>query len=424
MAALYYFYPANKLIVIAVTGTKGKTTTCNLIGAILMEAGHKVGMATTVNIRVGEELWANRSKMTTLGRFALQKLLRRMVNSGCGYAILEVSSIALVQHRMDGINVDVAVITNLQEDHLEYHGSLNNYREAKGRLFRRLNIEKRKVGVPKIAVLNRDDKDFAYFDSFLADRKITYGLSKAEVKVSGIELHAHGSLFKMHLPNQEAGIYLPFPGIFNINNAMAAAGAAVGLGVDLRTIKRGFENSPPVPGRTESIHSGQNYSIIVDYAHTKESLENICLLFKPLTKRHLILVFGCTGGGRDKMKRPQMGKVADQYADEIVLTDDDTYSENRYEIIEQIAAGIKRAEGNKFWKIANRREALRFALTIAKRGDTVIVAGKGGEEVMAVGDKLIPWSDKRIIQELLSRTVMVEIGGGEQKTGINKCFAA
>lgn len=423
IAALFYGFPGNKMTVISVTGTKGKTTTCNLITSVLRESGHKVGMATTVNIRVGDNVWSNKTKMTTMGRFALQKLLKQMLKEGCKYAILEVSSIALTQNRLYGINTDIAVITNMQSDHLEYHGSFKKYREAKGLLFKNLNTSRRKVGVQKVAILNRDDAEFSYFDKFLADRKITYGLRKTEVKVDDIELLAHGSIFKIILPNQESGIYLPFPGMFNVYNALAAASVAVALGIDLKTIKRGFENCPAVPGRTESIHAGQEYTIIVDYAHTTESLENICQLFKNLSKGKQILVFGCTGGGRDKAKRPLMGKVADKYADCIILTDDDPYEEDRYEIIQQIAGGIKRKEGDDFWKIIDRREAIRFALTLAKKGDTVIIAGKGGEEVMATANGLIPWNDKDIVLELLARTVTVEFDG-DVKTGTNKCFAA
>lgn len=423
LAAVWYRYPARDLKVVAVTGTKGKTTTCNLIAGILAAAGKKIGLATTVNLRVGDKVWANRSKMTTFGRFALQKLLREMVNAGCEYAILEVSSIALEQRRLYGINVDMAVWTNLQRDHWEYHGGQNSYREAKGKLFRDLYSGRRKTGVSKVAVLNRDDPHFAYFDRFLADRKITYGARRAEVRSGAMELKGHGTLFKLLLPNQEADVYLPLPGVFNVSNALAASAAAIGLGLDLTTVVRGLENPPAIPGRTESIHAGQEFTIIVDYAHTVESLAQICALFKPLTKGKLILVFGCAGGGRDKSKRPLMGEVADREAKIIILTDDDPYEEDRYAIIEDIAAGIKRPEGDGLWKIADRREALRLALTLARRGDIVLVAGKGGEEVMAVGDELIPWNDSAVIRELLSEEARVEIEG-EIRTGENKCFLA
>lgn len=411
LAAMVYRYPSGNIKVIGVTGTKGKTTTCNLISSILMGAGNKVAMATTVNFRLGDDVWANRSKMTTQGRFYLQKFLRQAVDAGMDYAVLEVSSHAIAQHRLDGINVDCAVFTNLQDDHLEYHGSKEKYREAKGMLFKMLNVSKRKTGIQKASILNKDDKEFDYFDQFLADRKYTYGMKHAEITSTNIDSMAHGTVFKMHFTNKIMDVYMPLPGEFNVYNAMAAACVGAHFGISPQTIKTAIENAAAIPGRVESIKEGQKYSIIVDYAHTTESLENVCALFKPLTKGKLILLFGCTGGGRDKAKRAQMGKVADKYADTIILTDDDPYNEDRFGIIEDIAEGIKRKEGDKLWKILSRREAIRMALTLAKEGDTVLLAGKGGEEVQAVGDSLIEWSDRQVVKELLG------------KEGDNKCMA-
>jgi len=422
IAALIYFFPANNLIVIGVTGTNGKTTTANFITNILNTAGHKVGMTSTINFQVGDERWNNILKQTTVGPFMLQKLLKRMVKAGCKYAVLEVTSHALDQSRVFGINFDVAVMTNITEDHIEYHGSVNSYLNAKAKLFKKISKGRRKFGVPKISIFNADDKYYKFFDQFLADRKITYGFKAATVYAEKIEKHPEGSSFVLHVPNNAVPVDLKLPGEFNVYNALAAAAATISLEVPIDVVKKGLEESASVAGRFEHVDCGQKYSVIVDYAHATDALYNLLKLYRRLTPGKLYSVFGATGGGRDKKKRPDMGKIADEYADYIILTDDDPYSEDEWGIIEDVAGGISRKEGQNFWKIPDRREAIRLALTMAKEGDTVVISGKGCEEVMKVRGKTIKWNDREVVEELLNREIEVEIKNEEFEKRENVCM--
>lgn len=418
-AAVYYRFPSRYLHVVGVTGTKGKTTTTNLITSILTEAGYKVGMTSTILFQVGNLRWSNSTKITTLGPFFLQKLLRQMVNEGCTHAVLEVSSHSLLQNRVWGINFDTAVFTNIGEDHLDYHGGFENYVRAKGLLFSRLNRSIRKARIQKVTVLNRDDANFNYFDQFLADRKYTYGMGGGTCFATDLVMLPTGSKFFLHVPNNQIEIELKLPGEFNAYNAIAAATVAIANNINITVIKSALEKASAIPGRYETIDCGQKYNIIVDYAHTVESLENLLSLYKNLTRGKLLVVFGCTGGGRDKAKRPKMGAVAHKFADYLILTDDDPYTEDPIEIIENIAAGVKRNEGQNFWKIPSREEAIKLALTLAANGDTVIIAGKGAEEIQMIGGKAIPWDDRKVVRELLSREMRVEISAGKFETKEN-----
>jgi UDP-N-acetylmuramoyl-L-alanyl-D-glutamate--2,6-diaminopimelate ligase len=416
LAATYYRYPSRYLNVIGVTGTKGKTTTTNLITSVLTEAGYKVGMTSTILFQVGDTKWTNLTKQTTLGPFFLQKMLREMVNAGCTHAVLEVSSHAIHQNRTWGVNFDTAVLTNIGEDHLEYHGGFENYLHIKGLLFARLNRSQRKPRIPKVAVLNKDDAHFVYFDQFLVDREYTYGLGGGTCFASDIILTPRGSNFTLHVPNNQIDVEFKLPGEFNVYNAVAAATVGLVNNINLPVIKEALEKASSVPGRFETIDCGQKFTVVVDYAHTHESLEKLMSLYEKLTKGTLYLVFGATGGGRDKAKRPKMGAVADKYADYIIATDDDPYDENRWQIIEDISGGIKRKEGEKFWKIPHRYEAIKTALAMAQEGDTVVIAGKGSEEIQMIGDEKIPWDDRKVVRELLSREMKVEIKHpGQQK---------
>jgi UDP-N-acetylmuramoyl-L-alanyl-D-glutamate--2,6-diaminopimelate ligase len=409
LAVLIYRFPSRNLNVIGITGTNGKTTTVNLTAMILEEAGYKVGMASTINFQIGAHKWVNTSKQTTMSPFTLQKMLRQMVKENCTHVVLEVSSHAMTQSRVLGINFDTAVFTNITEDHIEYHGSFQEYLHAKGSLFKKLNQSRRKPNIPKLSVLNADDRQFDYFDQFIADRKYTYSLKKGTCHASSIELNASGSTFILHIPNDSIRIELKMPGEFNISNALAAATVALANNINLKTVKAALEKAQGVPGRQEVIEHGQPYSIIVDYAHAPDSLEKLFKLYKELTVGKLIVVFGATGGGRDKAKRPKMGKIADENAHYIILTNDDPYEEDEWRIINQIAEGIKRKEGDKFWKIPHRYEAIKLALTMAQPEDTVVIAGKGCEEIQIIGKEKIPWDDRNAVKEILSREVEVQI---------------
>ncbi|MDD3861350.1 MAG: UDP-N-acetylmuramoyl-L-alanyl-D-glutamate--2,6-diaminopimelate ligase [Candidatus Gracilibacteria bacterium] len=422
LAAVRYWYPADKLIVVGVTGTNGKTTTVNLITNVLNEAGYKVGMTSTINFQIASKRWVNDTKQTTLGPFFLQKMLRRMIKAGCRYAVLEVSSHSITQSRIYGVNIDIAVITNVSPEHVEYHGSFNNYLNTKGRLFQKVSKDTRKFGVPKVLITNVDDKYYSFFDQFVADRKLTYGVKGGTVHCAEMDQKPEGTHFILRVPNNSIPVDLRLPGEFNVANALAAAAVGISLQVPLDVIKKALDKSATVSGRFEHVDSGQKYSIIVDYAHTPPALESLFSLYRKLTKGKLYAVFGATGGGRDKSKRPEMGKIVDQYADYIIVTDDDPYDENEWDIIDQVSKGISREEGNNFWKIADRREAIRLALTLAKEGDCVVVAGKGCEEVIMLRGKRIPWNDKNVIKDLLERPIEVEIHNDHFEKRENVCL--
>ena len=410
IAAVINGFPANKMIVVGVTGTKGKSTTVNFITNILNQAGYKVGMTSTINFQVVAKKWTNITKQSTVGPFQLQKLLKEMLKAGCKYVVLEVTSHAIDQSRIFGINFDIAVITNVTPEHVEYHGNFNNYLATKGILFKKVSKGRKKFGVPKVLIMNADDQYFNYFNQFVADRKLTYGMKSATIYAANVEKKPDGSHYILHVPNNSIPIEVPLPGEFNVYNSLAAATVCLALQVPLEIIKRGLGGSVAISGRFEQVKCGQKYSVIVDYAHTTESLESLFALYRKVTPGRLFGVFGATGGGRDKFKRPKMGVAVNEYADYVIVTDDDPYEEDEWEIIEQVSQGVKRKEGHGSWKIPDRREAIRLALTMAKEGDCVIVAGKGSEEVMKVRGKTIPWNDRKVITELLDREIEVVIG--------------
>lgn len=408
MAALRYGFPANKMLVIGVTGTKGKTTTCNMLHRIFSEAGKKVGMLTTVNFKRGEEEEVNLTKQSTVNPFLLQRKIREMVNVGCEVLVLEVTSHALIQSRLWGINVDTGVFTNLSQDHLDYHGNMESYRNAKGLFFQALHSAARKSGVSKISVVNQDDPEHEYFNAFPMDQVFEYGISKGNYTARNLQPYSSGTKFLFKIPNGEVEVDLKLPGRMNVTNALAAATVATAHQINLSTIKKALESLKPIPGRLEVIDEGQAFTVIVDYAHTEDSLEQVLHLFRELTSGRLILVFGATGD-RDRTKRPKMGAVADRYCDWIILTDDDPYTEDHRHIATEVRAGIPREEGSRFWQILDRREAIRLALALAQAKDTVIVAGKGAEEFQVVGKQRIPHDDRKVVREILAQAVQVEL---------------
>lgn len=408
-AAIRYGFPSQRIRVIAITGTKGKSTVTHITAKILEAAGMKVGVASTIGFQIGDLKWMNTTKQSTQGRFRLQQLIRMMVDDHCDVAILEVTSHALVQSRLWGVNFDTAVLTNIQNDHLEYHGSFENYMYAKGLLFKMLGTNEKKHGIEKTAVLPLEDPNYKYFAQFPKDRELAFGIGSGFLHAEDMVPSAKGVSFTLRVPNGAETIDFKLPGEFNVRNALAAAGAAISCGVNLKAIKKGLEEEFVIPGRLERIEAGQPFNVIVDYAHTEESLERVLELFKPITKGKLWLVFGCTGGGRDTGKRPLMGKVAHKYADMIVVTDDDSYTEDRMTIINNVCEGIPRKEGEGLWKIRDRREAIRLALTMANEGDTVIIAGKGCEPIQILDGKKIEWDDRKVAREILSGAVEVAL---------------
>jgi len=418
LANVLYGFPSKKLKVIGVTGTNGKTTTCHMITSILEAAGHNVGMTTTINFQVGSKKIENNKKMTTVSPFLLQKMLKQMVEAGCQYAVVEVTSIALDQHRLWGITFDTVVFTNLSHDHLDYHKTMTDYRQAKEKLF---------ADRPQLSVINADDPVGEYFGRYSANRTITYGInSNASIMAKKLYARSGGTDFVLLVGQRQASVNLPLPGQFNVYNALAAAAVGLGLGIALDTVISGLHQVTAVPGRMEVVDVGQGFTVIVDYAHTPDALQKVYETIKPTVRGRLITVFGATGR-RDKTKRPIMGALAGRYADFAIITTDDPYDEEPLSIIDQIAEGVPRGrpkhgrykikkedtdipfkyketgEDIWWWRVPDRREAIAKALSMARPQDVILVLGKGAEKVMAIGNKLVPWSDRQVLEELLAK---------------------
>ena len=394
-----YGWPARGLRVIAVTGTNGKTTTANYINEILKQAGYKTAMFTTAVIEVAGESKINDLNATVASVSRMQQFLNEARRSKVDFVILEVTSHSLHQHKLDGVPIEVAVMTNLTQDHLDYHKTMEKYAAAKGLLFARN---------PRYIVLNRDDDWFDYFDKYLAEeQKITYGKSEdADVRISDIRLYKKGSEAILAFDHQEKSQLATYlPGEYNVFNMAAAASICYVLGVSMSDIKNGIASLEGIPGRFERATKDEKYEVIVDYAHTPDALEKLLEATRNITKKRIILVFGACGD-RDALKRPIMGKIAAKLADEIILTDEESYNEDPDKIRRDIYAGIEESKAtNKTTEIADRREAIRHALNIAKKDDTILITGMGHEQFRIINGEKLPWNDTNIVREIISEKI-------------------
>ncbi len=399
LGAFFYQFPTKKLKVIGVTGTKGKSTVVELGERILEEAGYKVASISSIKFKIGKKEWKNELKMTMPGRFKLQRFLRKALNRGCQYAILEVTSEGILQYRHKFIDFNVAVFTNLSPEHIERHGSFEKYREAKGKLFKQC---------PKTHIINLDDRNSEYFLQFSAERKLVFSTFRSPtssggrtsgIKADNIQELATGISFEI----QGVSFNLNLISKFNVENALAAICLALSQDVSLENCKKTLEKVKGIPGRMEIVIR-KPFKVIVDYAHTPDSLRKV---YETLlsSKSKMICVLGSCGGGRDKWKRPKLGEIAAKYCDEIILTNEDPYDENPLQIINEIEQGIlkPKAQSSKlktFHKILDRREAINKALSSAKPTDTIIITGKGSEPWMCIEKgKKIPWDDRQIVKE-------------------------
>jgi len=379
---LIYGFPSRNLKLIGVTGTNGKTTITEMIAKIFEEAKYKVALLNSIRFKIGQREWKNELRVTMPGRFFIQRFLRRAVNSGCQYAVLEVTSEGIKQYRHKFINFDTAVFTNLTPEHIETHGSFEKYREAKGKLFK---------ATKNVHIINIDDENAEYFLKFPAKRKYTYGLNQGDVN------------------NQNLQLSLRLIGDFNIYNALAAICVGLSQGINLETCKPTLKKIEGIPGRMEEVIS-EPFKVFVDYAFTPNSLEKV---YQTLTHQlinsstnKLIAVLGSCGGGRDKWKRPVLGFLAAKYCDEVIVTNEDPYDENPIEIINQVASGAENISINQpnqhksaVLKILDRREAIREAIKIAKPNDIVVITGKGCEPCIIEKGKKIPWDDREVVKE-------------------------
>lgn len=371
LGAVLYGFPSRKLKVIGVTGTNGKTTVVNLTTAVLEEAGYKVASLSSIKFKIADQEKPNTLKMTMPGRFKLQKFFKQAVKAGCQFAVLEVTSEGIKQHRHRFIKFHTAVFTNLSPEHIEAHKGFENYKKAKAKLFQ---------AAKEVHIINVEDENAKYFLQFSAKEKKTYGLEQGDVNNANTN-------FKLRLIGQ-----------FNVYNALAAISVGLSQGIDLAACQRAVEKVEEIPGRMEEIIS-QPFKVFVDYAFTPNALEKVYQTLRPANGK-LICVLGSCGGGRDKWKRPVLGKIASQHCQEIIVTNEDPYDEDPMAIIEQVAEGAQgRAK-----KILDRKTAIAQALTMARSGDTVVITGKGSEPwlVEARGRK-IPWDEAKIVRQEIEK---------------------
>lgn len=396
VVAARYGNPARDLQVIAVTGTNGKTTTVNFLNEILKEAGYKTAMFSTANIEITGVQTVNDTNSTTATVSKLQKFFHDAKKSDVEFALIEATSHALDQYKFAGVPIEMAIMTNLTQDHLDYHKTMENYAAAKAKLFEMQ---------PRFIVLNTDDKYFDYFNKFEAgEQKITYGESDlAEVKIKSFKLYKKGSEAKLRIDNNVAlEIATNLPGEFNVYNMTAAAAGAYLLGISLQDIQEGIANLEGISGRFQYATSNLPFEVVVDYAHTPDALEKLLQTSKKITKNRTILVFGACGD-RDREKRPIMGKIAQDLADRIIVTDEENYTEDAKQIREEIIAGFSKKNEKlpaNIQEIPDRKEAIRKALQIAGKGDTVLITGLGHEVYRIIDGEKTPWNDTEIVREV------------------------
>ena len=405
LAAAFHDFPACKMIVVGVTGTDGKSTTCYLISAILEAAGLSTGIIGGVEFKVGPEWRLNTLTQSSPESPLVQALLAEMVGAGVTHAIVESTSHGLALNRLDHCEYDVTVFTGLSDDHLDFHQTREAYLAAKLHLFALLDRAVDK-GAPKRGVVNADDSQAAAFRAATRAPVITVGLQAPalEVTAENIVARAEGSAFRLRTDAGSVVVDLPLPGLFNVRNALAAAGAARALGIDAERIARGLSTVRGVPGRMERIEAGQPFPVVVDAAATSDAFRAVLSSIRPLVQGRLIVVFGCAGE-RDPGRRTGMGVVAAEQADYVILTSENPRSEDPAAIVRAIAQameGAGRRRGRDFEEEPDRRTAIGRALALACAGDYVLIAGKGAEQSLIYGDQARPWDDRTVARELLT----------------------
>lgn len=386
MRALTNGFPARKLTVIAVTGTKGKSSVTEMLAACLTEAGHTVAVSSTIHFRIGNETKPNLFKMTLPGRGFIQNFLGEAVRKGATHAVIEVTSEAALQYRHLLLSLDALVFTNLEREHIESHGSMENYFAAKFRIGQALVRSNKR---PRTIIANEMSEYGKRFLTLPVEKHIPFSLADAHE----LTLTDHSASFTY----ENTSVSLPHPGTFSALNALAALKTAAVFGVSPQISARALSRLALIPGRAERIETGQDFYAVVDYAHTPDSLR---ALYEAYPDRRKICVLGNTGGGRDTWKRPEMGKIAETYCAEVILTNEDPYDENPEKIVAEMAAGMEKKPAI----IMDRRQAIAHALSLAKSGDAVLVTGKGTDPyLMEANDKKTPWSDAQVVREELEK---------------------
>lgn len=393
LAARFYGHPAERLTLIGITGTNGKTTTAHLVESILKTVGHSVGYIGTLGYRCGDHL--EPTGLTTPEAPDLQRILREMAERGASHVVLEVSSHSLTLHRAEGCRFPVGVFTNLTGDHLDFHGTMEEYFSSKQRLFRELGVE--------VAVINGDDPwGRSILDGSRA-RPLTYGLeSQADIRAREIRLTQSRLSFTARTPAGEVALESNLIGRHNLYNILAAIGVSHTLGLSGERVQQGVRALKGVPGRFERVEAGQDFAVVVDYAHTDDALRRLLLAARELTPGRLILLFGC-GGDRDRSKRPRMGEVAAHGSDYAIITSDNPRSEEPAAILREIECGLREATSTPghYEVVPDRRQAIQRAISLARSGDTVILAGKGHETYQILKDRVIHFDDREVARQAI-----------------------
>ena len=389
VSAKWFGNPAEKLKIVGVTGTNGKTSVSYMIKEVLEHCGHKVGLVGTIQNMIGDEVLP--SKNTTPSAYELQSMFSLMLKSGCDYCVMEVSSHALDQDRVYGITFDVGLFTNLTQDHLDYHVTMDNYLLAKKKLFSQSSV----------AVMNSDDDYFSQMSEGLKTELVTYSTKNSccDFVAKNIKLRSDGTEFEIVYKNETYAIKTAIGGKFTPYNALCAIACSTLLGFDIETVIKSIAGMTGVKGRAEVVPTGKDFTVIIDYAHTPDGLENILKTFAECEKNRLIVLFGC-GGDRDRTKRPKMGAIAASIADYVIVTSDNPRSEEPVKIIEDILEGMRDTEVA-FEVIENRVEAIKKAVQIAEKGDIIVLAGKGHETYQILKDGTIHLDEREVIAEAL-----------------------
>ena len=396
----FYDYPSKNMRVIGVTGTNGKTTTTYMIRSILLKAGYKVGIIGTIQIMMGEEIFPVHN--TTPNAIDLQHIFVEMCKRGMNYVVMEVSSHALAEHRVSGVEFDTAVFTNLTQDHLDYHKTMEHYRRTKAKLFDMVSRSGRKKN--KTAVINIDDESSGEMIQHALCEKISYGIENpADIRADNVEVRADGMKFKVRGGFGIMDLTLQITGIFNVYNVLAAVGAALAEKISPEIITKTLAEFRSVPGRFEKIFADVPFTVIVDYAHTPDGVKNVLLTAKQIAKKKIITVFGC-GGDRDATKRPIMGRLAAELSDIVIVTSDNPRTEDPEKILSDIKTGIKEKIGDKYCEfITDRRTAIFRAVELATDDDIILILGKGHENYQILKDKTIHFDDREVAIEAIER---------------------
>lgn len=398
LANVFYDHPTSRMQVVGVTGTNGKTTVTHMLERIFQDAGKKTGLIGTIHMKIGNETFP--TKNTTPESLTLQSMFRRMADEKVDTALMEVSSHALDLGRVRGVDYDIAVFTNLSQDHLDYHRDMADYRRAKGLLFAQLgNVYD---GKKKIAVLNNDDEASEEYRKSTAAQVITYGIEQpSDITAENIHITNKGTTFTLKTTQETMKVEMKLIGKFSVYNVLASVAAAMAAGLPMSTVKESIASIEGVDGRFEPVYEGQDFMVIVDYAHTPDSLENVLTTINQFAEGEVTVIVG-TGGDRDRTKRPLMAKIAVEHSDYAIFTSDNPRSEDPEQILRDMEAGVP---GGDYTTIVDRKEAIAHAVHRAEKGDVILIAGKGHETYQIIGDQVFDFDDRIVARNAIKERV-------------------